>query len=102
MRGIVLLFLWHPGDPKPDRWFGPDKVEHFAMSFFVQSASYSALRAGTSHRVALAGASVATAAVGIGKEWHDRGTTDFSVKDLMWDGAGALAASVLMAQTDRR
>lgn len=103
MRTLVFLFFWSPGADSraEDRWFGPDKVQHFAMSFFVQSATYAALRTTTGHSAALAGASVATAAVGVSKELRDRRATHFSTRDLVWDGAGALAASVLLAQTGR-
>ena len=101
MRAIVLVLLFGRADLPPDRWLSPDKVQHFAMSFFVQSVSYSALRTTTGHRASLVGATAATAIVGVGKEWHDRPTTGFSPRDLVWDGAGALAASVLLAQTPR-
>lgn len=100
MRGLALLLLWNHGGG--EGWLRPDKLQHFAMSFFVQSVSYSLARTTTGHSGALVLASGATAVVGLGKEWRDRGTTDFSAKDLVWDGAGALAASVLLSQTDRR
>ena len=41
MRGLVLVFGLHAGD----HWFGADKVKHFFMSAFVESVTYSALRA---------------------------------------------------------
>jgi uncharacterized protein YfiM (DUF2279 family) len=55
-----------------------------------------------SHGAALGGASVATAAVGVGKEIHDARTGgDASVRDLVWDAAGAGAVTVLLAHSAR-
>jgi putative lipoprotein len=89
--------------PAPDRWFGADKLKHFFMSAFIQSVSYSALRAADApHGTALAGASAATAAFGVGKELHDwRARGEFSLRDLTWDAAGGAAASVLLNHTQR-
>ena len=102
MRGLWLVFSLNPTAP-PDRWFAEDKVKHFFTSAFVQSMSYGALRtSGLDHGAALAGASVTTAAVGVGKELHDlRLKGEFSVRDLTWDAAGAGAATVLLVQTRR-
>ncbi|MEO8337191.1 MAG: hypothetical protein ABI664_19595 [bacterium] len=87
----------------PDRWFGDDKLKHFFTSAFVQSMSYGALRtSGLDHGAALAGASVTTAAVGVGKELRDlRVRGEFSVRDLTWDAAGAGAMTVLLVRTRR-
>ena len=96
---LALAFALTFGGPG-DAWVGPDKVKHFFASAFVQSFSYGALRAtGAGHRSSLFGASAATAVVGVGKELHDRGTTDFSARDLLWDAGGAAAASVLLNRT---
>lgn len=86
-----------------DRWLGVDKAKHFLASFFVQSVAYAALRAGdASHGGALVGASAATAAVGLWKERVDRTRTGlFSRRDLVWDAAGAVAASVVLSRTER-
>jgi len=102
MRGLWLVFSLNPTAP-PDRWFAEDKVKHFFTSAFVQSMSYGALRtSGLDHGAALAGASVTTAAVGVGKEVHDlRSKGEFSLRDLTWDAAGAGAATVLLVQTRR-
>jgi putative lipoprotein len=105
MRGFLLVFSLHgaPADRPADRWLGTDKVQHFFMSAFVQSVAYGSLRGtGMSHGTALAGASIATAAVGVGKELRDRRVTGlFSPRDLAWDAAGAASMSMLLARTAR-
>ncbi len=103
MRGLWLVFSLYPAAPPGDRWLGEDKIKHFFTSAFVQSMSYGALRtSGLDHGAALAGASVTTAAVGVGKEWHDLHVKgEFSVRDLAWDAAGAGAVTVLLVRTRR-
>ena len=104
MRGFLLVFSLHqPPAASADGWLSVDKVQHFFASAFVQSISYGTLRgAGAGHGAALAGASVATAAVGVGKELYDaRHHGDPSVRDLVWDAAGAGAVSLLLARTAR-
>lgn len=85
----------------PDPWFGADKVKHFMMSAFIQSAAFSVARAAgmpRSNAQLLGG--VSSLAFGVGKEVLDRrGARQFSVKDLLWDGAGALAAVALLNGT---
>jgi uncharacterized protein YfiM (DUF2279 family) len=91
-----------PAARAADPWFAADKVKHAALAFFVQSVVHSTLRAtGGGHRSSLAVASAVTAVVGVGKEWHDRGTTGFSARDLAWDVAGAGAATLLLRRTAR-
>jgi uncharacterized protein YfiM (DUF2279 family) len=87
----------------PDRWFAPDKVRHFFTSALLQSLGYGTLRAmDVEHGSALVGASVVTAAFGIGKELSDRRRGyGFSGRDLVWDAAGAAAVSALLARTER-
>ena len=109
MRALFLVFALHGGGssrsggehPAGDRWFAADKAKHFFMAAFVQSVSFSAIRAaGVSRGGSLAGASAATAAVSIGKELYDRrsgGTASW--KDLTWDAAGLLVASTMLHQT---
>jgi putative lipoprotein len=94
----VALLL---GAPPRDGWFGTDKVKHFFMSAFVQSATFSAARAaGASGRAAQATGALATTVVGIGREVHDRRRGRiFSVKDLAWDAAGGVAAASLLRRT---
>ena len=102
MRGLLLVFtLARAPEHSGDRWFGPDKLQHFFTSAFVQSAGYGVLRrAGADNGQALAGASAVTAIAGVGKEVHDRRKRgEFSVRDLVWDAAGAGSASVLLART---
>lgn len=82
----------------PDHWFGSDKLKHFFMAAFTQSVTYSVLQtAGVRHDPALASAFAVTAAVSVAKEVHDRRRYGlFSIRDLVWDAAGAGAASVLI------
>ena len=102
LRLVLLLGLHGPGDHRGgDSWLGVDKVKHFFMAAFVQSVSYSAVRAtGAPHASSLAAATAVTATVSVGKEWwdaHSGGTP--SVRDLTWDAAGAGAATVLLARS---
>jgi putative lipoprotein len=82
----------------PDHWFGSDKLKHFFLAAFTQSVTYSALQlAGVRHGPALASAWAVTAGVSVGKELHDRKVTGlFSVRDLVWDAAGAGAATAVI------
>ncbi|HKG96032.1 MAG TPA: hypothetical protein VKA84_29230 [Gemmatimonadaceae bacterium] len=97
----LLLALSLAANRPADSWWGPDKIKHFFMSAFVQSVSYSALRLTRLDRgPSIAGATVVTAAVGVGRELHDRRTKGlFSVPDLAWDAAGAGAASLVLSRT---
>ena len=90
-------------EPNPDPWFGTDKVRHFFTSAAVQGLGYGALRsADLDHPESLLGASALTAILGLGKELHDRRRGyGFSVRDLVWDAAGAAAISALLAKTER-
>lgn len=105
MKGFILVFSLNSGAQghSRDAWFGPDKVKHFFTSAFVQSIAYGGLRrAGLESRGALTGASLSTAALGVGKELRDLSTHgEFSVRDLVWDAAGAGTASVLLVRTVR-
>jgi putative lipoprotein len=104
MRGLLLVFtLGRTPEHSRDSWFGPDKLQHFFTSAFVQSLGYGVLRrAGADNSPAIAGASAVTAIVGVGKELRDRRTKgDFSARDLAWDAAGAGSASVLLVRTVR-
>jgi putative lipoprotein len=89
--------------PAPDHWFGSDKLKHFFMAAFTQSVAYSALQAArVRHDQALAGAWAVTATVSVAKEIHDRRSYGlFSVRDLVWDAAGAGAATLLITRSVR-
>jgi putative lipoprotein len=102
MRGLLLVFtLGRSPEHRGESWHGPDKLQHFFTSAFVQSVGYGVLRrAGAENGAALAGASVVTMAAGVGKELVDRRAgRALSVRDLAWDAAGAGSASLLLART---
>jgi uncharacterized protein YfiM (DUF2279 family) len=105
MRGFVLVFSLATQRPAQaaDAWFAEDKLKHFFTSAFVQSMGYGSLRAtGVSHPLALAGASAATATLGIGKEvWDAHGHGTPSGKDLAWDAAGAGTITLLLVKSPR-
>jgi len=106
MRGLMLVFtlgMHSPQQHSADPWFGPDKLQHFFASAFVQSLGYGTLRAmGAKHDAALAGATAGTVVVAVGKELYDRGGRgDPSVRDLVWDAAGAASATVLLVHSAR-
>ena len=85
-----------------DRWLGPDKIKHFFTSALIQSLGYSVTQVTTKapRSSLLFSASVASAAVGIGKEMYDRRSYGlFSLRDLAWDAAGAGTASLMLART---
>ena len=93
----------HAQKPKPaDAVFGVDKVKHFFTSALIQSLAYSVTQVTTNgpRSSLLLSASLATAVVGVGKEVHDRRSYGhFSVRDLVWDAAGAGTASLMLART---
>lgn len=99
---VVLAFALSLHGP-PRLSIAPDKVKHFFLSAFVQSASYSVLRlSGVAHDGALVTATAATVAVGIGKEIYDvRSGGRFSAGDLVWDLLGVGAAAAVLEQSHR-
>ena len=102
IRTLMVVGLLQVG--APDGWLGPDKLKHFFLAAFTQSLAYSVTQVTTrgSRSSLLLSASLASAAVGIGKEMHDRRSSGlFSVRDLAWDAAGAGAATLLLVQTRR-
>ena len=103
MHRFWLVFSLAPLASPGDDWFAPDKVQHFFSSAFVQTMSYGALRTtGLNHGSALAGATITTATVGIGKEIHDLKTHgDFSYRDMTWDAIGTGAATIVLVRTQR-
>ena len=100
---LVFALSFGGAAPPADRWFGPDKVKHFVTSMVAEGMGYAALRAtNASHQSSLIGASVATVALGVGKEIHDRGSKGlFSPRDLVWDLAGAGTGAVVMSGVER-
>jgi uncharacterized protein YfiM (DUF2279 family) len=101
---LALVFaLYMSFNDSGDRWFAVDKIKHFFMAAFVQSASFSALRlSGLGRRQSLVGATAVAGMVSIGKELYDlRSGGDPSFKDLAWDGAGIVAANVVLSHTQR-
>jgi uncharacterized protein YfiM (DUF2279 family) len=100
IRILSLVVGMHLGDEHPggDKWFSADKAKHFFLAAFVQSVTYTSLRTvGVDSDVSIAGASVVSASVSIGKEVHDRRAGGgVSAKDLAWDAAGLGAATVLV------
>jgi uncharacterized protein YfiM (DUF2279 family) len=99
----LALALQAPVTPPKDHWFGADKLRHFFVAAFTQTVTYSVLQAAkVKHEPALASASAVTAVVSVAKEVHDRRTTGlFSIRDLVWDAAGAGAATLLLARSVR-
>ena len=98
---VAIVLLAPVSRPAGARWFGPDRVKHFFLSFFVQSASYSVARAANvGHRPALIAASGVTAAAAVSKElWDRKRGTGFDTGDLVWDAFGAGAATALLVRT---
>jgi putative lipoprotein len=100
---LALVFALHSGvaAKRPDPWFSPDKAKHFFVSAFLESVSFSVLRAANVTRGrSLAGAAAVSAGFGVGREIHDHyhpGTP--SLKDLTWDAAGIGAAAIVLHQT---
>jgi uncharacterized protein YfiM (DUF2279 family) len=107
MHSLLLVFSLQfgrgPGTVADAGWFAPDKAKHFFTSAFVQSVAFSGLRAARVGKTgSLVGATVVSGTVAVGKEWYDsRCGGDPSVKDLAADGAGILAASLLLGHTVR-
>ncbi len=105
MHALVLVFALHfgPEHPGGDRWLGADKAKHFFAAAFVQTLSFGGLRSmGLSRNASLAGATVVSSAVSVGKELRDRASGGvFSGKDLTWDAAGIGSATLLLRRTDR-
>lgn len=105
MRGLVFVIAlrFGPEHPGGDSWFAADKAKHFFTAAFVQTLSFGALRTtGLSRNASLAGATLVSSAVSVGKELEDRSSGGaFSLKDLTWDAAGIGGATVLLRRTDR-
>lgn len=85
-----------------DPWLAPDKVKHGVLAFAIQGGGYATLRLAADHRGAIAGATVVTAGLGLLKEWRDRRQTGFSYRDLAWDAAGIVLATIVVARSPQR
>ncbi|MFN2563939.1 MAG: hypothetical protein ABR499_02855 [Gemmatimonadaceae bacterium] len=98
---LLALLLLAPVSRTEPGWFSPDRVKHFFMSFFVQSAGYSVARAANlDHAPALGVATGATAAAAFSKElWDRKRGTGFDRRDLVSDALGAGAATLLLLRT---
>ena len=100
MRALVLAFsLSLGGHHGGDKWLAPDKLKHFFMSAFVETASYGALRAvRVDHHDALVSAAGIAVSVGVAKEVHDQWTGEgFSMRDLSWDLGGTAAGAAFLS-----
>ena len=105
---LALILLAFPAKTQaqarePDRWLGADKAKHFIISSFAYSVSYSSLQLlRVDDPARTSGAALGAAIAGVGKEFFDRRQGGrFSPKDLVWDGAGAILAGLLMKHTRR-
>ena len=84
---------YSPKRMSPDRWFGPDKFRHAAMSYLITAGTAGAARTiADRDDSVLIGAAIGAAA-GIAKEIYDRKS---STRDLVWDLAGIAAAVLIM------
>lgn len=105
MLNFLFAFTVQLSAPTPagDAWLAADKLKHFFTAAFVQSVSYSAVRSmGADHRTSLVAASGVTLGAAVGKElWDAAGHGTPSARDLVWDVAGAAAASALLERTVR-
>jgi uncharacterized protein YfiM (DUF2279 family) len=83
-----------------DRWFGEDKLKHFALSYMITVGGYAGARFVAGHdESVLIGAGVGLAA-GVAKELYDRKTNrSASLRDLLWDVAGVATGMIIAAQT---
>jgi uncharacterized protein YfiM (DUF2279 family) len=100
--GVVLAFALSLHAP-PKLSVAPDKVKHFFLAAFVESVSYSTVRAaGVQHDRALVAASAVTLSASIGKEvWDSRRGGRFSIGDVVWDVAGGAAAAAMLEESRR-
>jgi hypothetical protein len=98
---ILLLSLSLQSLSAPDHWFAPDKLQHFFLGTFVQSASFGVLRAAKAGKTeSIMAASAVSITAAIGKELRDRqGRGDPSVRDAASTLLGAAAISPVLLQT---
>jgi glutamyl-tRNA reductase len=98
---ILLLTLSLQSLSSPDRWLATDKLQHFLLGTFVQSASFGVLRAAkVGKSEAMIGASAVSITAAIGKELRDRrGGGDPRARDAHATLVGAGAISQLLLRT---
>lgn len=96
---VALIAVLH--GPPLGNWLGADKIKHFLMSAMIHSLTFSAARTARLARPASqAAGGISVASFGVWKEFHDRrAKKPFSVEDLAWDAAGAVAAAALLNGT---
>jgi uncharacterized protein YfiM (DUF2279 family) len=84
-----------------DPWLSADKMKHFVLASFVQSAGFGMLRTvGAQKTPSILGASALSLSAVVGKELWDRsGRGDPSVKDAVWGLAGAAAVTPVLLKT---
>jgi uncharacterized protein YfiM (DUF2279 family) len=96
----ALVFTFTLGssqDRRPDEWFAVDKWQHFVVSAVVQGVGYGFASGRNGHAASLRIGAGTAIAVGVGKELADRARgRSFSVRDLVWDGAGTGAAALAL------
>lgn len=94
MTWALVFTLTFTPQRAPDRWFAIDKWQHFAASAVVQSVGYGFASGRNGHRASLQIGAAAAGVVGVAKEVADRARGGpFSMRDLVWDAAGAAAAA---------
>lgn len=84
-----------------DPWVSRDKIQHFFLGAFIQSAAFSIADAtGAEKSASLAAASAVSLSAVLAKEIRDRnGRGTPSAKDAIWGLAGAAAISPVLART---
>ena len=84
-----------------DRWYGEDKVKHFAVSAAITGMAYGGSRV-VFDRDESVGVAVGTSAVaGVLRELHDhRLGKPFSVRDLVWDALGIAAGYLYIREIE--
>lgn len=84
-----------------DPWVSRDKIQHFFLGAFIQSAAFSIADAtGAGKSASLAAASAVSLSAVLAKEIRDRnGRGTPSAKDAIWGLAGAAAISPVLART---
>ena len=84
-----------------DRWYGEDKVRHFAASAGITAISYGGARAMLDSDEAVGAAIGAAAVAGLVREIHDyRLGKPFSFKDLAWDALGVAVGYVWIREIE--